>query len=304
MTLHPTIWYFGYIRSDLFCQVTITAYMLKPQREDLMNPITKFIKRHPMVTFWGIAWSTSFLGFFMNERNPEGLWGFLLYGPFVGGILVTAFADGSSGLKTYFSRMVRWRVGIQWYVAALFIPPVLRLAAFGLNIISGAAAPTSIQWPAWIDVFFEAFLLISLAEEPGFRGFALPRLMEGRSALSASLILGVFHSIWHLPLFILGSDSPIIIPIIISGAILNTWLFNNTKGSVLLAMLLHTSVHFMVYIFNPLFSGADAQRQTIWLAVVFVAMAILLPILSGRELGRKREPIVRAVVAKHPLAAK
>lgn len=269
-----------------------------------MNPITQFIKRYPMATFWGIAWSTSFLGFFMNDRNPESLWGLLLYGPFVGGILVTAIADGSSGIKTYFSRMVRWRVGIQWYFAALLIPVVLRLAAFGLNIISGAAAPAIILWPPWIDVFFEAFLIISLAEEPGFRGFALPRLMEGRSALSASLILGLLHSVWHLPLFILGSDSPIIIPIIISGAILNTWLFNHTRGSVLLAMLLHTSVHFMVYIFNPLFSGMDAQRQTIWLVVAFVALGILLPMLYGRELGRKPERSMPAVITERPVVVK
>ena len=269
-----------------------------------MNAITSFIKRYPQGTFWGIAWATSFVGFFMNARDPDGLWGFLIYGSFLGGALVTAIADGRSGLKTYFSRIVRWRVGIQWYVAALFIPPVLRLAAFGLNIVSGAAASTSIQWPAWIDVFFEAFLIISLAEEPGFRGFALPRLMAGRSALAASLILGVLHTIWHIPLFILGSDSPIIILIIISGAVLNTWLFNNTKGSVFMAMLLHTSVHFMVYIFNPLFSGADAQRQTIWLAVVFVAMAILLSLLTGRELGRKPVPAMRVVAADRPAVAK
>ena len=266
-----------------------------------MNPI----RRYPQVTFWLIAWATSFFGWYMYARDPDGPWTFFLYGPFVGGILVTAIADGRRGLKTYFSRIVRWRVGIQWYAVALLLPLVLRLAAFGLNIVSGATVTTG-QVPPLADhlvgILFPSFFGLALAEEPGFRGFALPRLLEGRSALAASLILGVLHAVWHIPLFIFGSDSPIIIPIVISGAIINTWVFNNTNGSVLTAMLLHTSVDRMVYIFNPLFSGADAERQAIWVAVVYVAMAILLPIVTGLELGRKPEAATERVTAEQPLA--
>jgi membrane protease YdiL (CAAX protease family) len=153
-----------------------------------------------------------------------------------------------------------------------------------------------------VGILFPSFFGLALAEEPGFRGFALPRLLEGRSALAASLILGVLHAIWHIPLFIFGSDSPIIIPIVISGAVINTWLFNNTNGSVLTAMLLHTSVDRMVYIFNPLFSGADAERQAVWVAVVYVAGAVILPILTGVELGRKPEAAAAGMPADRPLA--
>ena len=68
-----------------------------------------------------------------------------------------------------------------------------------------------------------------------------------------------------------------------------TWLFNHTNGSVLIAMLLHASVDISLLFFNPLFIGADAVRQTVWLVVVFVAAATLLVIVTGRELGRKPE---------------
>lgn len=256
-----------------------------------MNPITSFIKRHPQVSFWLIAWSSGFFAFIMNTKYPEGLWMLFLYGTFLGGALVTGIADGRSGLKEYFSRIVRWRVGIQWYAIALFTPLVLRLAAFGLNIASGAEMAMEFHWPTGSELLFgflwPSFLGIALAEEPGFRGFALPRLLVGRSAFVASLILGVLHAIWHLPLFVSGDDPIIVILIIISGAVLNTWLFNKTNGSILIAMLLHASVDIMVGIFNPLFSGADAIRQTNLLAVAFVVMAILLRIFAGAELGRK-----------------
>ena len=153
---------------------------------------------------------------------PNDLWNLLIYIPFLSGVLITAIADGRSGLKTFFSRMVRWRVGLKWYAVALFLPLLLMLVAFGLNIASGATLSPNAQLPAWPDLLsvfvIESFLIIALGEEPGFRGFALPRLLAGRTALAASLILGVLHSIWHIPLFIFGGDTPIIIVMVIEVA--------------------------------------------------------------------------------------
>jgi membrane protease YdiL (CAAX protease family) len=273
-----------------------------------MNPITSFIKRYPQGVFWGLNWATWLFGWYMASKFPSDLWFLFIYFPFLTGILMTAIADGKSGLKTFFSRIVRWRVGIKWYAVALFLPLVLSLTAAGLNILMGASMPTDIQIPTWIELLagflFPNFLLIALGEEPGFRGFALPRLLAGRSALSASLILGVLHAIWHIPLFIFGSDSPLIAVIVICGAVLNTWLFNNTNGSVLLAMLLHASLDFTVAIINPLFTGIDAQRNTVMQIVVFVVLAILLPILTGKELGRKPEATMDTLAVEQPAMAR
>jgi membrane protease YdiL (CAAX protease family) len=278
-----------------------------------MNAITSFIKRYPQGVFWGIACTTFFLAAFLSD---VGLWGLLIYGTFLGGALVTGVVDGRSGLKTYFSRIVRWRVGLNWYAVALFTPPVLYLAAAGLNVLSGATLATNIQWPAWTAIltafFWPGLLAIALAEEPGFRGFALPRFLVGRTALAAALILGVLHAIWHLPLLLgmlFEGDAigiPILILIILSGAILNTWLFNNTNGSVFMAMLMHASIDVVSGDFGLLkllFSGAGLASQTVWLAVVYVGVAILLVVLTGKELGRKREPAMAAKAAERTLAA-
>jgi len=273
-----------------------------------MNPIISIIKRYPQATFWIIAWSTFFIGNLLG-----GLWFLLIYGSFLGGWLVTAIADGRSGVKTYFSRIVRWRVGIRWYAVALLTPAVLYLVAAGLNVLAGAQIASSIQWPAWstllIGFFWPALLGIGLAEEPGFRGFALPRLLVGRTAILAALILGVLHAIWHIPTFFGGQLIPIVctILIIISGAVLNTWMFNHTNGSVLLAMLLHVGIDMAsgdIGILKNLFTGADLERQIIFQAVAYVAMAILLPLLAGKELGRKPEAGIDALPAEQPAMAR
>ena len=272
-----------------------------------MNPVTSFIKRHPQITFWG------------NRLVDFVLW--LVYGfPISFGSVAAAHLriaawrtvghrrrGWACRVKTFLSRIVRVNVGIQWYLVALLLPLVLRLAAFGLNLLAGASLSPNIQFPAWGDLateFVFIFIFIALGEEPGFRGYALPKLMEGRSALTASLILGVLHTIWHLPGFIIGGEPIINVLIIISGAVLITWIFNNTRGSVFIIMFLHSSVNLWVGVSGSFFSGADAENLGTWLAVSYVLMAVLLVVFTGRELGRKPEAAVGPLAVEQPAGVK
>ncbi|HRQ42659.1 MAG TPA: CPBP family intramembrane metalloprotease [Chloroflexota bacterium] len=278
-----------------------------------MNPITSFIKRYPQATFWVLAWSTWFLGWILEAMFPSDIWALFIYSPFLVGVLVTAIVDGRNGLKTFFSRIVRWRVGLKWYAVALLTPVVLYLVAAGLNVLSGATIVTNIQWPAWsgfiAEILIISFFMIALGEEPGFRGFALPRLLVNRPAIAAGLILGVLHAIWHVPTFLGGNVITILstILIIIGGAVLNTWLFNHTNGSVFMAMLLHVSIDTVSGdrgLLKLLFSGTDLERQVVWLALAYVGMAILLVVLTGKELGRQPETPVDLAAAERPVIAK
>jgi membrane protease YdiL (CAAX protease family) len=144
-----------------------------------------------------------------------------------------------------------------------------------------------------IPEFIFTILFIGLAEEPGFRGFALPRLLAGRPTVVASLILGVLHTIWHLPLFVSGSEPLIIIPVILGGAFLLTWLFLNTRGSVLLAILMHSSVNVSQQYFSGLLPDTAEPRQLALLAAVYVLAAAILIGLTGPDLIRRaaRRPV-------------
>jgi membrane protease YdiL (CAAX protease family) len=270
-----------------------------------MNSLTSVIKRYPQAAFWIIACSTFFFGYFMSIQTQNDAWQFLILATFLGGAFVAGVADGRSGLKTYLGRIVRWRVHIKWYAVAIFLPLALRLAAFGLTIALGAETVVNPTWN-WGEIAFEAilvFLVIALGEEPAFRGFALVKLMKGNNALKASLILAVLHTIWHIPTFISGENPPMVILIIFAGAIINTWLFNKTNGSVLLNMIMHTSVNLWVGVFNPLFSEADAARQTTILMVAYIALAVVLTWLSGANLGRKENIESSVMTAEPQLAA-
>lgn len=269
-----------------------------------MNPLTSLIKRYPQAVFWVLAWSTFFLGIYMYVRTGSDIWQLAILATFLAGAFVTWIADGRPGLKIYLGRIVRWRVPLKWYAVAIFLPLILRLVAFGVTLVTGGEIIANPTW-SWGDIIFEAvlvFLVVALGEEPAFRGFALVRLMKGRSALAASLILAVLHIIWHLPLFLTGEVPPMNILIIVAGTILNTWLFNNANGSVLLNMIMHTSVNFWVGIFNPLFSPADAARQTTWLMLAYLGAAAIVTLVAGKNLSRKEEQ-TEPLKAKPQLAA-
>lgn len=265
-----------------------------------LHLITAFIKRHPQLVFWSIAYSTFFIGNYLG-----GIWFLLIYGTFLGGAFVTYIANGRSGLKTYFGRIVRWRVGLKWYVIALSLPFIFNFSAYLLNLTLGAAQPTNLHMPAFADIIvvflWPAFFGIALAEEPGFRGFALPGFLREHTALKAALIVGILHAGWHFPLLIKGDLITNIstILIIISASYFFTWLFNNTKGSVLLAMIFHSSEDLWTGEGQPLtfgqlfanFSQTDLIRQEALQATVFVTAAVLLVYFTKFKLGQKENKL-------------
>jgi uncharacterized protein len=145
-----------------------------------------------------------------------------------------------------------------------------------------------------ITLVFFIFPGSALGEEIGWRGYALPRLQYRRSALSASLILGVIWTFYHLPLFFTGQAfrSPsILVPFIISTIALSvilTWVYNSTGGSLLMVVLLHAAANLpLTLLLEPLGSRAVLP---FWLFVgLMVVAAIVVVIVAGpAHLSRKR----------------
>ena len=231
--------------------------------------------------------------------------------------LVVAVTEGKSGVVGLLRRMVRWRVGIQWYAVALLLPIVVTLAAAALNVfLLGAQRTSSVAdlggWSSFLLLFLLSLLIPGLAgtwEEPGFRGYALPRLQFRYSALIASLILGVLWAFWHLPFVVTGEHIWIdALLFTIEWSIVYTWLFNNAKGSVLIVMLFHAMNNtFSSAFVGQMFSGADSVNQAWLRLMLWGLLAILLVIVYGSQnLSRKHqkqvEPVQPEVSAAPPPA--
>jgi membrane protease YdiL (CAAX protease family) len=220
-----------------------------------------FLRRYSLIVFFVLAFALSWYPWMLalirgRASGPNPL------GPLVAAIIVTAIASGRSGLREFFSRLVRWRIGFKWYVVTFATPVLLCLIA--VAITRCFAPPASVlsidkihELPAR---FLFILLFIGLGEEPGWRGFALPHLQRRYSPLISSLILGAFWAVWHLPLIGNEFPPPIVAPFLLSvlgATFMLTWLFNETRGSVLLPMLLHATVNTIgAGLVFPLFSGA------------------------------------------------
>jgi membrane protease YdiL (CAAX protease family) len=270
-----------------------------------MSRLSNELKRHPMVTFFVLAYALSWwpLVLYVFDLSPQPIVGF---GPFLAALVLLGLTRGKTGVGGLLRRMVRWRVGLRWYAVALLLPVGLTAVGAALNVfVLGAQAPSSAELGAWSDLFvlFAILLLVpgfgGAWEEPGWRGYALPRLQSGRSALVASLILGVLWAFWHLPLMVVGEVNWSDLVLIIAVSVVFTWVFNSANGSVLIVMLMHAMNNTISgSFFGPMFSGADSVSQSWVLAALWWAVAIVVVAVAGPEhLSRKHpkqeeEPLV------------
>jgi membrane protease YdiL (CAAX protease family) len=273
-----------------------------------MSRISAFISRHRLATFFILAYALSWWAWILYALGafPNPIASF---GPFLAAIVVLALTEGKAGLLGLLRRMVRWRVSPGWYVVALLLPAVLAAAATVLNVMLGAERPSAVELSGWTGLFATLAILLLIPgfggawEEPGWRGYAFPRLQSRRSALVASLILGALIAAWHLPLMVAGQVHYSDIVLIFAGTIVFNWVFNNARGSVLIIMVMHATNNAVSgSFFSPMFTGADSVRQSWMLALVWTVVAILVIVISGpAHLSRKYHKQEEALPDSEPV---
>jgi uncharacterized protein len=188
---------------------------------------------------------------------PFSVAGFTLAGftPMLAALLVARLFPGAGGVRPLFRQLKTWHVGIGWYAIALIGPIVLSLLADVIHIVLGGASPE--KWVTFPSVFGffpgSLFFMIvglvvgSFGEEPGWRGFAQPRLQMRYGALAASILVGFIWATWHIWIVItpgalsLMTLTEVVTQYVrlIATAVIYAWMYNSTKGSLLLVMVAH-----------------------------------------------------------------
>ena len=251
-------------------------------------PWAKFatlLRKYPLTSFFTLALGVTWLAFipYYNSLSAgeDGIPWFT-FGPMVAGFTMAAVTGGLKRVKSLVAATFRWKVNPIWYVAAIGVPFATQFFSILLNPLFGSSAPAWGNIPPLMEILpmVALFAVFSgpLGEEIGWRGFALPQLLESCSALAASLIVGSVWAIWHLPLILVGDFTTYgaFMPVIAAFAF--TWVSQNAKGSVLLAILMHASYQNSVRYLGKVFTDGDHVQQQ-WLGVgiwLLVIAAILL----------------------------
>jgi membrane protease YdiL (CAAX protease family) len=277
-----------------------------------MKALSVLVQRSPLTSFFFLAFILSWgLGAAVRGTPLE------LIAPdqvFIGGVLVAALivvalSDGRAGLGDLGRRLLRWRVGVHWY-AVVFALPVALVGAVALLIpVLGGSALEWTKTPALTTtaLMFAVFMLLPLGaplgEEIGWRGLALPRLLARRSPLTASLVLGVIWSLWHVP--VVMADPALRVPTpfflqVVPLSVLVSWIFMHTRGSLFVAVLFHAWFDLVLLFVGAMIAPSDYALMW-WLIVGIQTVAALAAVAVDRRpfIGRtsERSPNAAAAIA-------
>ena len=279
-----------------------------------MNTITAFLKRNSLVL--GIM--LMFLLTWPIDLENEGLlpfkvpflvYLFLGWGFVFASVIMTGLTLGKEGVISLLKRYLQWRVGWKWYLVAFLLEPLLMFfGVYGNALVTGVVpdyskiiaykifGTSATLWLFVLPFFLTDFL--ANGEEIGWRGYVLPRLQAKHSALISTLILGVIWGFWHLPKYLTHFSVPSFAWFMVhtmAVAFLYTWLYNNTKGSLLLVTLFHASSNTMG-IFMPMASTVSGENMGAYIGYILLevlAAAIVVMIAGPEQLSRTEEKQVQ-----------
>ncbi len=267
------------------------------------------ISRHPLTTFFLLAFALTWAVWVPRAAATQGLlasdlpiavgqvWSWI---PAVAALVAAALTGGGAAVRDLGARLVRWRVGWRWYVVVLVGPAAFSLTVAVVYALLGGSWEAGLPWASGggllglIPLFLVLALTDGVGEELGWRGFALPRLLSQHNALAASMILGVLWTVWHLPLFwTVGAplyQQPfwLILLDTLAKSVIFTWVFLHTRGSVLLAALLHAATN--LFLVSPTVAAADDLTLPLIAAAAKWVLVLAIVLAAGPQLARGPHP--------------
>ena len=224
-----------------------------------------------------------------------------VYGPLVGALVATWMDGGRDGLAEWWGRITRWMIGVNWYLSTFVIAFLLAAIPVVIFGLIGGFSPSNLPIVYILGLFLAQLLQSGFGEEPGWRGFLLPRLKARFEGDKYVWVLGLIWSVWHFPIIIIQTLSmmqdvtvpQIVITILISLAgnvmaligmtHIYAWLYSNTK-SVFLSIVFHALSNLFMF-WLPSFL---AVPQAADLAIALMPWAVV--IILQKRLGKDQFP--------------
>ena len=221
-----------------------------------------------------------------------------LFVPSLVGLALTSAYEGRAGLRRLGRRLVAFRIGWRWYLAAVAVVTAVAVSQIAINRVLGHGFDFGL-YIVQFGSFLPLVILGPLSEEIGWRGFVLDRLQTRWNPLTSSLIVGVFWALWHLPLFYMvgtshnvwGTPFPGFAVGIVGLSELFTWLHNNTAGSVWTAVFFHWICTCSAQVIA---TGVHRTAMYSWLEYLpHVVVAAVVVVLWGPQFFSRNERVSR-----------
>lgn len=272
--------------------------------------MVSYIRKFPLVSFFVLTFVINWAGIaalvagvfptfgewplYYDGQEIERIRGrrtLLVWAPNIAAAIVVGVSGGWHAVRQLFRQFLIWRVDPRWWLAAFFVPVGLAALAVVFFGLSGGTVDLSQSYHL-IGIFAVRFLFSlttgGIGEEAGWRGFALPRLQTRIGALGASVVIGLIWGLWHMAFWSLrGLETEYVIVFMISVvslSIILSWIYNSTRGSLLLVALAHTVVNAVEATASRSFAAVIPSHafMDFFAAVLFVFAFCLVACTKGR----------------------
>lgn len=262
-----------------------------------------------------ISWSAKFylasieLGQ-ISGNIPKGLIQIVAqFGPSLAGIILIFWEKGKRGLMNLVTNITRINLGYKWFVIALLFELFLFHMVLLFCVISGYGnieIRTDLIFNSYGNFFINTFflsILTGLGEEIGWRGYLLPKLQSKYKILVTVIVLSILNSVWHLRsdcvVMILQNDfagfSQVYFPdmglrllISIPVILVQIYIFNETKGSLLLMILFHGAANASYEWVKELTGNPNPEfLLPVFAAVLWIAAIYFVPAIFGQAKDKK-----------------
>ena len=255
-----------------------------------------------ILTF-AISWSAWAIG---NRILPEELFTISLvigaFGPFISALLIIRISRGKATLIKWLRTIFNFRIHVLWYlIGGILFPFITAAIHHFIYILLGGQSGIefSSDWLLYFAYLIPTALLSGGNEEPGWRGYITPVLLQRFNIFIVHFIVGICWALWHLLLYLQGywsSDQQSFIWLMIYCiplSMIMTWLYYKSKRSIIPVMLMHAggNVVFRYFPMNTQIFDSVEDEFTIIKTIIYGTIAIILLIVTKGSLGYKKEEI-------------
>jgi len=215
--------------------------------------------------------------------------------PLIAASILMYREEGLSGVKNLLKRTFDYRriTKKAWYVLIILLMPAIYVLTYGIMRLAGLPVPAVWSPPLLTPLLFVAFFFAAAGEELGYTGYATDPMQARYTALTASLIIGLIHAIWHVPSaasigYTLGLYIWGVIVLGVSFRILTVWIYNNTGKSVFAAILFHAVTNTGRSIFPGSRSAFELYDGAIGYGLIAIVTVIVVYLWGATTLARFR----------------
>lgn len=264
-----------------------------------------WIARYPMICLIAIMYALTWAILIPQALAADGLFPFVIplplqllagWGPAMAAFIVVAAMHGRAGIKNLLHRFLIWRVNVLWYLVAVFGTAISLFGGIAVYVALGNPMPVlpASKYPLpFVAYAFAVGIVLGIlfnTEEIAWRGVMLPHLQKKYTALAAALLMGIPETLFHLPYFFnksaafyQGVGIGWFAAWTFAEVILITWMFNSTRGSLLIVTLFHASQN----AWANLFAAPQVQPFYYTVILLWIAALIVIAVNGARRLTRR-----------------